>query len=156
MIYPVAWFITWTTYGTWLHGDARGSFVDHSYFPADPELERSSRSQMTGDSIYLTDAQRGIVDETIVNECTRQGWELHERNVRTNHVHLVVSAARPGEFVRSRLKALAAKALSDDAGLPAARGSNGRRRWWTEKGNIVAVEDEKTLEAVTVYVRELQ
>jgi hypothetical protein len=74
--------------------------------------------------------------------------------VRTNHVHVVVSAGRPGTFVRSRLKALA-KALSDNAGLPRA-GNNGRKRWWTEKGNIVPVESEQSLEEATVYVRDLQ
>jgi hypothetical protein len=25
--YPLAYFITFTTYGTWLHGDPRGSFM---------------------------------------------------------------------------------------------------------------------------------
>jgi hypothetical protein len=70
-------------------------------------------------------------------------------------VHLVVSAARPGTFVRSRLKALAAKALSDNADLPMA-GDNGRKRWWTENGNINPIETEKSLEETTVYVRDLQ
>jgi hypothetical protein len=58
-------------------------------------------------------------------------------------------------FVRTRLKALASKALSDDAGLPMA-GENGRKRWWTEKGNVVPIEDERSLEGATVYVRDLQ
>jgi REP element-mobilizing transposase RayT len=155
MSYPMAWFITWTTYGTWLHGDARGSFLNQTYLPPDPEMEEANLSQMTGDAVCLTDQQRAIVDTTLVNECLAQGWQLHARNVRTNHVHLVVSAARPGTFVRTRLKALAAKALSDDADLPMA-GSNGRKRWWTEKGNILAVEDEKSLEGITVYVHQSQ
>jgi hypothetical protein len=155
MTHTIAWFITWTTYGTWLHGDARGSFRGRTYLVPNPELEEANRSEMKGDVVYLTDRQRAIVDATLVNECQAQGWQLHARNVRTNHVHLVVSAERAGTFVRSRLKALAAKALSDDAGLPMA-GDNGRKRWWTEKGNIVPVEHEKSLEETTVYVGELQ
>jgi hypothetical protein len=111
---------------------------------------------MSGDGVYLTDVERALVDATIVDECRTQRWDLHARNVRTNHVHLVVSAARPGTFIRTRLKALAAKVLSDEAGLLMVHGSNGRKRWWTEKGNIVAVEDGKALERITVYVRELQ
>jgi len=153
--YPRAWFITWTTYGTWLHGDPRGSFLDSTYVPPDLALEETNRAQLTDDAVYLTDHQRAIVDASLVDACLAQGWEPHARNVRTNHVHLLVSAGRAGTFVRSRLKALASKALSDDAGLPAA-GDDGRKRWWTEKGNIIPVEDEKSLEGLTVYVRDLQ
>jgi hypothetical protein len=155
MDFPLAWFITWTTYGTWLHGDARGSFLDQSYVPADPDLERINRAQMTGEAISLTEVQRAIVDDVLVRECASQGWRLHARNVRTNHVHLVVAAARAGTWIPSRLKALAATALSDDAGLPMADG-NGRKRWWTEKGNVVPIEDERALDAAIVYVNELQ
>jgi len=155
MEFPMAWFITWTTYGTWLHGDARGSFLDRTYLRPDRELERANRSALTGEIVCLSDRQRAIVDTTLVAECAAQGWLIHALNVRTNHVHLVVSAARAGTFVRTRLKALASKAVSDEAGLPMA-GGDGRQRWWTEKGNVVPIEDEKSLEGTTVYVRELQ
>src|SRR5262245_17073572 len=94
-------------YGTWLHGDARGSFLHRTFLPPDPDREDANRLQLTGDVVYLTDRQRAIVDATLVKECLTQGWQLHACNVRTNHVHLVVSAARDGTFVRSRLKALA-------------------------------------------------
>ena len=149
------WLLTWTTYGTWLHGDARGSFLGRTFPSPDPDREQANRSAMPGDVVYLTDHQRAIVDATLVNECLAQDWHLYAYNVRTNHLHVVVSAGRTGTFVRTRLEALASKALSDDAGLPMA-GDNGRKRWWTEKGNIVPIETEKALEGSTVYVRELQ
>src|SRR5688500_1261457 len=98
--YPMAWFSTWTTYGSWLHGDARGSFRDRTYLPPDPALQEANRSAMTGDVVYLTDRQRALVDAALVNECRAQGWQLHAHNVRTNHVHVVVSAPRDGKFVR--------------------------------------------------------
>src|SRR5262245_47998408 len=128
MEYPLAWFITWTTYGTWLHGDSRGSFRDGTYLEPDADLERANRSQLKGEVVYLTDRQRAIVDSVLVDEFAAQGWQLHARNARTNHVHLVVSAARSGIFIRGRLKALTSKALSDDGGLPMA-GSDGRQHW---------------------------
>lgn len=155
MRYPLAWYLTWTTYGTWLHGDPRGSYLGSQHLPANPELEAAMRAEMTGDPVYLTDAQRQLVDEVLVKECAAQGWVLHARNVRTNHVHAVVSAPRPGTFLRARLKALASDALSEHAGLAMA-GRDGRRRWWTEKGNVVPVEGEPALESIVVYVCELQ
>jgi hypothetical protein len=155
MVYPMAWYITWTTYGTWLHGDSRGSYLDRQYLPPDRELEESMRSELSGEKIFLTESQRALVDAALVKECAEQGWILHARNVRTNHVHVVVSASRSGKFVRARLKAIASGALSDDEGLPMA-GDDGRKRWWTEKGNIVPVETERALEETNVYVRDMQ
>ena len=113
------------------------------------------QSQMTEDPVYLSDHQRSLVDASLVAECAAQGWILHERNVRTNHVHLLVSAAQDGKKVRSRLKAVASCVLSTDAGL-AMSGKNGRRRWWTEKGNVVPVESERSLAEVGTYVRDMQ
>ena len=155
MIFPLAWYLTWTTYGTWLHGDPRGSYLGSRFLTADLTLEVSMREEMTEDAVYLTDAQRALVDATLVSECAAQSWVLHARNVRTNHVHMVVSAPRDGEKVRSRLKAVASDALSNNEGLPMA-GKNGRRRWWTEKGNVVAVETERSLGETATYVRDLQ
>ena len=74
--------------------------------------------------------------------------------MRTNHVHVVISAAKDGKLVRSRLEAVAADALSEDAGLVMVTGKNGHRRWWTEKGNVVPVENERSLEEVCQYVRD--
>ena len=152
---PLAWYLTWTTYGTWLHGDPRGSHLGSRYLPPDPALEEAMREALADDPVYLTDTQRTLVHAALARECAAQGWILHVANVRTNHVHAVVSANRDGKAVRIRLKAIASDALSTDAGLPMA-GKNGRQRWWTEKGNVVPVENERGLEEVVVYVRELQ
>ena len=154
MKYPLAYYITWTTYGTWLHGDPRGSYIGKQFIASDAGLQDSMRAEMTAEPVCLTDAQRAIVDNAIASECEAQGWVIDERNVRTNHVHVVVSAARDGKFVRSRLKAIASDALSNHAGLLPIAGSDGRRRWWTEKGNIVEVEDEKALVEICDYVRD--
>jgi hypothetical protein len=73
MTYPLAWFITWTTYGTWLHGDARGSFLDQTYLRPNCELEQANGAAMTGEIVYLSGRQRAIVEATLVNECSAQG-----------------------------------------------------------------------------------
>ena len=155
MKWPLAWYLTWTTYGTWLHGDLRGSHLDGRYLPPDPTLEEAMPEALADDPVYLTDAQRALVHAALAAECAAQGWHLHVPNVRTNHVHVVVSANRDGKAVRTRLKAVASDALSTNAGLPMA-GKNGRRRWWTEKGNVVPLEDERGLDEAVVYVRDLQ
>lgn len=155
MLFPLAWYLTWTTYGTWLHGDPRGSHLGPIPMKPNPELEAAMRAQMTEEPVFLTDEQRKIVEKKIAEECAAQGWTLHALNARTNHVHAVVSASRDGKYLRSRLKALASASLSDAEGL-FGTGKHGRRRWWTEKGNTVEVENEKALEEIVVYVRDMQ
>src|SRR5262249_26804305 len=155
MRYPLAWYLTWTTYGTWLHGDARGSNSRSGYVPPNPTIEAQERRLLTGEPVILSDTHRTVVKDAIVKECETQKWPVHAINVRTNHVRIVLSANRDGKFSRAHLKAIASAAHSDHEHLPIA-GSDGRRKWWTEKGNIVEVETENDLDAVVVYVRELQ
>ena len=58
MTFPLAWYLTWTTYGTWLHGDPRGSYFRSQYLPPDAEMEGSAGERMSEDAVYLTDHQR--------------------------------------------------------------------------------------------------
>jgi REP element-mobilizing transposase RayT len=155
--YPLAYLITWTTYGTWLHGDERGSF-DHSgnYVPPDAARREAAAALLVEDPVYLTPEQRAVIDAVLVEACARLGWELHARNVRTNHVHAVVSAGAAGNQVRSRLKGLASLRLSEQAGLLPVMDKDGAKKWWTEKGNIVEIWDQRHLDAAVRYVDEQQ
>ena len=58
-------------------------------------------------------------------------------------------------MVRSQLKAKASARPSENAGL-VADGKHGARRWWTEKGDVEEVWDDRYLEAVISYVNEQQ
>jgi hypothetical protein len=155
MKWPLAWYLTWTTYGTWLHGDARGSHWNREGVPPDPALEADMRARMTETAVLLTDDQRALVRSAIERVCAENGWPIHALHVRTNHVHIVLSAPAEAGALLRRVKAVASGALSDAAGLPMA-GRNGRRRWWTEKGNKVPVEDDRALEEICHYARDCQ
>lgn len=135
--FPMAYFITWTTYGAWLPGDDRGwlekgSSVIHA---PDAELHAAAQASMTQAPVILTEEQRELVDAVLVKHCEIRRWILHARNVRTNHIHVVVSAPLDGEEVRAQLKAWCSRRLSEHAGLQG-RSKNGLRRWFTEKGDI--------------------
>ena len=102
----LAYHITWTTYGTWLPGDARG-WIKSNYNgirSPDRKLELQSLARMAEDAIELTIPQRQLVEETIRQHCTIRNWHLHAVNARTNHVHVVVEVpiGQPlGDIVRS-------------------------------------------------------
>jgi hypothetical protein len=92
----VAYFITFTTYGTWLHGDERGS-VDRNHnvageplLPGDGELQRSRRAAMTGPRYQMEAAERETVLAAICQHAGFRGGSLLAAHVRTNHVHIVV------------------------------------------------------------------
>jgi hypothetical protein len=115
----VAYFITWTTYGTWLPGDKRG-WVKKGYSgiqPPDWQIEDMARERMIEEAVALTTSQRSIVENTIQAHCDIRKWKMHAANARTNHVHVVVTADRDPDTVMDQLKAWCSRKLSDAAGL---------------------------------------
>ena len=156
---PLAFFLTWTTYGTWLPGDARGWIKSGvlGIQPPDRALEQHAREMMVESEVHLTPEQRGAVEQTIRKHCHIRNWMLHAVNVRSNHVHVVVTCACGGEKAMDELKLWGSRSLSDLAGLttPVARKA-GRRHWWTEKGDVNAIDEPRYLENAVEYVTNLQ
>jgi REP element-mobilizing transposase RayT len=93
---PQASLLTWTCYGTWLHGDALGSIDDqHNQFGLplvvpDPEYLRMSVSALKHAPVTLDKPRRDLVYATIEAHAAYRRWGLLALNVRTNHVHAVV------------------------------------------------------------------
>jgi REP element-mobilizing transposase RayT len=155
----LAYHIVWTTYGTWLPGDRRGWVKKNAtgIQEPDPQREELAREHMTEPAVLLTPTQRALVEQTIRAHCEIRKWHLHAINVRSNHIHVVVTADRDANEAMNQFKAWCSRKLSDAAGLqsPVARKA-GRRRWFTEGGDLEMIEDEKYLENAIQYVMEGQ
>ncbi len=153
---PLAYFLTWTTYGTWLPGDERG-WVKRGEGLQLPETAINSKAEslMTETPCWFDREQRAIVEETISEHCNIRGWHLHAVQCRSNHVHVVVTADRKPEDVRSQFKAWTTRKLKE---LMSSGSSNNiiRKKWWTEKGSCRYINDENSLEAAIIYVKESQ
>ncbi len=148
----LAYFLTWTTYGTWLPGDERGWVLEGKGFQLpDPVRKEHAADLMTEEPCYLDPGQRALVHKTIEDHCRIRGWHLHAVNCRSNHVHVVVTTDVDPEEVREQFKAWCTRKLKEHS-----RASNLRRNWWTEKGSIRFIGDEDSLEAAIRYVLELQ
>ncbi len=90
---PLAFFLTWTTYGNWLPGDERGWVKWHKGFQRPNErIRKAAAAKMVETEIVLDTEQRDIVEQAITRHCEIRGWYLHTVNCRTNHVHVVVTA----------------------------------------------------------------
>ena len=90
-------FITIRTYGTWLHGDKRGSVdLEHNtpgteFMPPNEKLERHQRAQMRQPAFMLSDEARECVEVAMRGVAEFRNWKLRSINVRTNHVHLFLA-----------------------------------------------------------------
>ena len=148
---PLAYFLTWTTYGTWLHGDARGSVKSGKpgIQPPDMRCEERALQSMSESEVLLTPQQRELVDSTIRRHCEIRKWTVHAVNVRSNHVHAVISALVPPDAVMAQLKAWCSRKLGETCG-------KSRRRWWTEHGSTRWINDEKHLHTAVQYVMDYQ
>jgi REP element-mobilizing transposase RayT len=110
---------------------------------------------MTG--LVLGEAQRRVIEDTIRAHCEVRRWHLHAVNVRSNHVHVIVTAEVAPEEVMKQFKAWCSRRLSEHAGLKQeAASKNGRKRWWTEHGSTKWINDAEYLRNAIRYVLERQ
>jgi REP element-mobilizing transposase RayT len=155
----IAFFYTWTTYGTWLPGDQRGWFRKRGG-PQLPNLilELEAALRMSENAMTLNLEQRRLVVKTIADHCVIRKWILHAVNCRSNHVHAVVTAPnRAIEVPREQLKAWCTRKLKErERRLAGDLAAAVRENWWTERGWDEYVDDEKSLAEVNMYVRDGQ
>ncbi len=153
---PLAYLLTWTTYGTWLHGDDRGSVdrehntFDTPFVPASPGRRVARVDQLAAQVVTLTADQRRVVHETIDAHCAHRGWRLIEANVRTNHVHAVIAAPVEPEVIVNQCKGWCTRRLRE-AGLVGAD-----QPVWTEGGSKRYLWDDESLARARHYVRNEQ
>jgi len=152
---PLAYFLTWRTYGTWLHGDDRGSVDrEHNTYGAallrpEPACVERNCGRMRDRPVVLDQEQRRHVDLAIRSRCLAAGWELLALNVRTNHVHVVLGASEPPDQVMVSLKAWATRRLRECGLAPSGR-------TWARHGSTRYIWDATGLAHVCLYVTDLQ
>jgi REP element-mobilizing transposase RayT len=151
---PVAYFITFHTYGTWLPGDGRGAIDRHHHaygtpmMPPRPALEAAMRRRLSASPITLDAEQRRVVEAAIVRECRHRGWALHALAVRTEHVHLVVgpTAGLTPERMLNVLKSWATRRMIETGALPPGA------RAWSRHGSTRHLWTPEAIAAASRYV----
>lgn len=140
--WPLAYFITFSCYGTRVHGDEAGS-VDREhnalrtpYLDADMRRSTSERRSMKAATLTLDQVRRRNVLVSIRESCEYRGWTLYAAHVRSTHVHVVAAASAEPENMMGILKSRASRSLAD-AGLEPRSGPkwavHGSTRWlWVE------------------------
>lgn len=148
---PLAYFLTWPTYGTWLPGDERG-WVEYrkGWHVPDAARKLESAAKMTEDACTLSEPEREIVERQVAETCGHRGWHLYAVSCRSNHIHVVVTAPNTHpKKVRNDLKAWCTRRLKE-------KSDPTRENWWAERGSQRYINDEGSLEAAIRYVTEAQ
>src|SRR6266851_8360191 len=159
------WFLTWTTYGTWLPGDERGfvsnvrdgpgpevrhNIPDTPYDRDLPGLRNSARAALKCSPIYLVLAQAQPLLEQLQETAQHREWLLLAVGIMANHLHVVLGVPGdpdPSDLLRD-LKAYGSRALNKKYGKPASG------TWWTESGSKRKLPNETAVRAAVQYVRD--
>ncbi len=150
---PLAVFFTVRCFGTWLHGDDRGSVDRHrnTYgtprIPANSKWEDYNRCALKRPPVLLGAARRKSVENGIRRLCEKRGWNIHALNVRTNHIHAVldIRGANSRRALGS-LKAYSTRQMREDGNW------NSEETPWAEKGSRRNLWNERSVLEACDYV----
>ena len=148
---PLAYFLTWTTYGTWLPGDERGwnRKGEHDSLPWNMAKQESAAADLKESPFVLSTTDRNLVETTIRKHCEIRDWELRAVSVRSNHVHIVVTAsATKPETAVAQFKAWCTRNLKSS--------HPDRERFWTEGASTRWINDDTSLASAIEYTLEAQ
>jgi REP element-mobilizing transposase RayT len=150
---PLAHLITFRCYGTWLHGDDRGSIDrQHNRYKApyaNPNQKRSRHNEqmLKSEPVLLDSSRRASVEKAIRETCEYRKWALQAVQVRTNHAHIVVSigAGKP-TLALGAFKANSTRQMRQDGCWPFTYSP------WVDKGSCRYLWDERSVERAIDYV----
>jgi REP element-mobilizing transposase RayT len=150
--FPLAYLITFRCYGTWLHGDERGSMDrKHNIYgtarlPHNQRLEDSDRKQLDHPPLTLDAKQRQVTEKAVQEVCEHCKYILRTINVRTNHAHTVVTAMCKPEPVLDAFKSYATRALRRAGLIPATL------KPWVRHGSTIYLWKERDVAKAVEYV----
>ena len=153
----LAYFITFSTYGSRVAGDEKGSVDRRANSYGEPTVATShrlagaQRETMRWPPFRMADHHRVTVAAAIAALCRKHEWRLLALNVRTNHVHLVVEPlGGTPEAPMTAVKATATGALRR-AGLV-----DPVRKIWARHGSTRYLFEEAAVPSAVVYVVDRQ
>jgi REP element-mobilizing transposase RayT len=150
---PLAYLITFRCYGSWLHGDERGSIdrfhnqYKSPYILPNEKWQQHSIQNLKSKSPTLNLLQRELIEKAVAETCSFRNWRLFAKNVRTNHIHTVVSAGttKP-ELVLNAFKANGTRLMRQNDVWHLQHSP------WADKGSKRYLWNERSLEIAVDYV----
>ena len=141
----VGYMLTWSTYGSWLQGDEKGYVKRGKVLGGNRALENSNLASLVKEKVFLTDQQRKVVHDAILEEAARYGQPVHALSVLSEHVHLVLGCV-------DRLSIERAVCSYKNATISAMVASGFAGKVWTKGYDKRFCYDEQSLRARIAYV----
>ena len=117
---PLAYLITFRCYGSWLHGETRGSVARRNYnrygtpdMGPNKKILTDEKGKLMTAPVVLNQNQRRLVESAIREVCEYRSYFLYAASVRTNHVHVVVAAPCKPEHIMDSFKSYATRNLHE-------------------------------------------
>ncbi len=115
---PRAYLITFRSYGTWLHGTPGSVDRFHNLYgtarlPGDEKRKQYNQRLLKQQPVKLDARKRNAILEAIKETCDVRKWDLWASNIRSNHVHAVVSANCKPKPILNALKANATRKMRE-------------------------------------------
>ncbi len=106
-----------------------------------------NQEELKGKPVYLNAEQRAVVETAIREVCKYRNWQLQAMNVRTNHVHLVVSlgSTNPSKALNN-FKAYSTRKMRENGSWQFEHSP------WSNKGSKRYLWNEKSVEIALEYV----
>jgi REP element-mobilizing transposase RayT len=153
---PLGYFLTLRTYGTWLHGDERGSvhYTQDQYgtpvLAPNPTRVASAAARMRHEPFLLDATSAAVLEQAVEEVCTHRQWRLFVVHARTNHVHIVVGAALSPERMMNDFKVWGTRHLREN-GCAAPD-----QTVWAEHGSTPYLWTEAQLRGAIDYAKNWQ
>jgi REP element-mobilizing transposase RayT len=154
MAFPMAYHITWGTYGTRLHGgdrvtvDRKENQFGDPIIGIDPDWQMAEQRLMRFPQRLLSLEQKLFVQNKIPEICQRGKWNFIATAAAKNHVHNVVGAAVDGKDIRKWLKRWISEAMNAQWPLKP------DEVWWAECGSVKWIWNRGYYERVVQYVED--
>jgi REP element-mobilizing transposase RayT len=140
---PQGYLITFRSYGTWLHGRAGSVDRFHNRYET-PKLDRNNKRieynarLLKHPPVSFNGRERTAILAALKETSRIRKWDLWAANIRSNHVHLVVSGPEKPERIMNAFKANATRTMCESGcwlreESPWARGGS-NRYLWNERG----------------------
>ena len=149
---PIAYHITFGTYGCRLHGDPRGTVDRQHKRDLEPVIREDWNRELTNQErlrfppITLSSEQRVFVEAVVGVICERGGWRLFAAAAAPDHVHVCLFGEADGQRIRTWFKRWLGERLSSK--WPLKPGQS----WWAEDGSVKWIFDEVNLKNVIQYI----
>ncbi|MEQ1949704.1 MAG: hypothetical protein ABL995_21140, partial [Bryobacteraceae bacterium] len=149
----LTYLLTFSCYGLWLPGDARGSVERKrgthrgGAIPPSIQLRDYAKSALHNPAKPLTPTEAAVVLNVLQEVCLHRAWRLRAAHIRTTHVHVVLDAPADPHKAIALFKAWVTRRLNENGGASIR---------WSRGGNAARLSTDAAIQKAIRYVSTAQ